>query len=155
LADKTPAADGKKTNGPPPVSLAVESNHLLGWALAVQRHSAAADALKVAAKDPASPSADHARAWLGKIAFDDGKFSEAIQWWQAVEAKKRALWKLGEPLGGSVFLTALEAFQDERFEQAADKLREAGKAGWRDRRLGSLLTLALVKAGQQKLHQPA
>ena len=40
-----------------------------------------------------------------------------------------------------------------RYEQAADRLREAGRLGLRDRRLGPLLTLSLVKAGQKLLYQ--
>ena len=35
---------------------------------------------------------------------------------------------------------------------SADRFREAGKLGLRERRLGSLLTLALVKAGQRLLY---
>ena len=43
----------------------------------------------------------------------------------------------------------------DSYEQAADRFREAGKLGLRDKRLGPLLTLALVKAGQRLLFEKA
>jgi hypothetical protein len=52
-----------------------------------------------------------------------------------------------------VWLAALKALQTGRYENAAERLREAGKLGWRDRRLGPLLSFALVKAGQQLLYK--
>jgi hypothetical protein len=90
---------------------------------------------------------------LGAVAYAQGSHDEAVGCWQALDAKQRSAWKLSEPLAGAVFLTALEALQAGRFEEAADKLREAGRLGWRDRQLGMLLTLALVKAGQRLLYQ--
>ena len=45
------------------------------------------------------------------------------------------------------------AYEEGRFEQAAERFREAGKLGLRDRRLGPLLTLALVRAGQRLLYE--
>ena len=52
---------------------------------------------------------------------------------------------------GAVFLSALEAFQAGAYARAAERLREAGRSGLRDRRVGPLLGLCLVKAGQQAL----
>ena len=72
-----------------------------------------------------------------------------------VDAKKRAEWKLEEPLRQTVLLAGLMAFKKGRYEQAADRFREAGKLGLRDKRLGSMLTLALVKAGQRLLFEEA
>jgi hypothetical protein len=54
-----------------------------------------------------------------------------------------------------VLLSGLLACKDGRFEQAAERFREAGKLGLRDRRLGPLLTLALVRAGQRLLYEHA
>jgi len=52
-----------------------------------------------------------------------------------------------------VLLAGLLAFQKGRYEQAAERFREAGKLGLRDKRLGPLITLALVKAGQRLLYE--
>jgi hypothetical protein len=54
-----------------------------------------------------------------------------------------------------VLLSALTSFQKGRFEQAAERFREAGKLGLRDKRLAGMLTLSLVKAGQRLLYEKA
>ena len=54
-----------------------------------------------------------------------------------------------------MLLSGLVDFEKQRFEQAAERFREAGKLGLRDRRLGGLVTLALVKAGQRLLYEQA
>ena len=72
-----------------------------------------------------------------------------------VDAAKRDEWKLTEPLRQTVLLSALTSFQKGRFEQAADRFREASKLGLRDKRLGPMLTLSLVKAGQRLLYEKA
>jgi tetratricopeptide (TPR) repeat protein len=134
------------------LSLAVESAYLAGWAQQLTgERMAAVEALQEAAAVADSPSAAHAQALLGKIYFEMEDYDEAVSCWQALEPKKRAAWKLNETLAGAVFLSALEAFQDGSYARAADRLREAGRCGLRDRRLGPLLSLCLVKAGQQAL----
>jgi tetratricopeptide (TPR) repeat protein len=138
-----------------PMSLALESNYLAGWAQIMQTNvSAATDLLRLPASKPDHPSASHARALLGTLAFVNGSADEAIKWWQSVDPKKRAAWKLNETLAGTMFLGALEAYHAGAYIKAADKLREAGKLGCRDRRLGPLLSLCLVKAGQHYLYNP-
>ncbi len=157
LSEKTPAATGAKTEEKKgtPLSLVLESGYLEGWAQILQGQAVeAAQALRLAASKPEGPSAGHARALLGQLAFQAGALADAIKWWQSVEPKKRSAWKISETLAGTVFLTALEALQEGKYEKAAEKLREAGKLGWRDRRLGPLLTLSLVKAGQKFLYHP-
>jgi hypothetical protein len=86
---------------------------------------------------------------LGKSAFRRGAFREAVQWWQALDPPLRAAWQFDEPLRQAVFLGALQALAAGEYETAAAQFREAGKVGLRDRRLGGLLTLALIKAGRQ------
>jgi len=134
------------------LSLAVESAYLAGWAARLQGDNAAAgDALQ----EPAtanSPSAAHAQALLGKIHFEMGEYDEAIRWWKALDASERAGWKFTDTLAGATFLSALQAYQDGSYSLAAERLREAGRCGLRDRRLGLLLSLCLVKAGQQALY---
>ncbi len=131
-------------------ALAVESQFLMAWAYLHQNNVAAAQQalLKVAAVEK-SPSAVYARAMLGRLSFDRGAYDEAIKWWNSVDPPRRGEWQFDEPLRQTVLLSGLLAYENGRFEQAADRFREAGKLGLRDRRLGPLMTLALVRAGQR------
>ena len=95
----------------------------------------------------------YARAMLGQLSFARSAYDDAIKWWNMVDARRRAEWQLDETLRQTVLLSGLLAFENRRYEQAADRFREAGKLGLRDRNLGSLLTLALVKAGQRLLYE--
>ncbi len=135
-------------------ALAVECSYLVGWAQLLRHEIAAAtEAFRVVARVKDSASAAHAQALLGAIRFHEGGYEEAIHWWQSLDAERRADWKFAEPLQATVWLAALKALQSGRYENAAERLREAGKLGWRDRRLGPLLSFALVKAGQQLLYR--
>ncbi len=133
--------------------LAADCHYLTGWAylhlnetrIAVQTFEKAAEA--------GTPSAEHARALLGKLRFSAGDSETAIQCWAGINPMRRQQWKLDEPLRGTVFVTALEALNAGQYEKAAERIREAGRLGWRDRRLGALMTLALVKAGQRLLYE--
>jgi hypothetical protein len=137
-------------------ALAIESAYVMGWAALYREDPEEATlALRRVAGTAGNPSAAHAQALLGGICFRQGAYEEAVQWWKALDADKRAAWQLAEPLHKTLFLSALEAFQAEQHQQAALHLREAGKWGLRDRRLGSLLMLTLVKAGQRLLYQEA
>jgi hypothetical protein len=132
---------------------AVESSYVAGW-VHVYRHDpkAAAEALRAVANAADSPSAAHAQALLGGIRFHQDAHEEAIQWWGTLDPRQRAAWRLVEPLQHTVLLSALDALQSGKYEHAAERIREAGKLGLRDRRLGSSLNLALVKTGQQLLN---
>jgi tetratricopeptide (TPR) repeat protein len=130
-----------------------ECDYLQGWAALLQRdRSAAARALEHPARDAATPSNGHAQALLAKTAFEQGAFGEAIIRWQALDPARRGKWGIDDPLRSTLFLKGLEDFRQGRFEEAALNLREAGRLGLRDRRLGPLLTLALVKAGLRFLY---
>ncbi len=134
-------------------NLAADSHYLMGWVyLHLDDQPAAAAAFRSAAEAPGCAAADHARALLGRVCFARGAIDEAVTWWQAVSEGPRQRWQLDEPLRATVFLAGLRAFEDARFEQAAERFREAGKLGLRDRRLGPLLGLALLKAGQHLLY---
>jgi tetratricopeptide (TPR) repeat protein len=134
-------------------SLAIESHYVMAWAHLHQNDLPAARAslAKVAAADH-SPSAVYARALLGNLHFHRSAYDEAIGWWNRVDPRRRSEWGLDDPLRQTVLLAGLMAYENKRYEQAADRFREAGKLGLRDRRLGGLLTLALVKAGQRLLY---
>jgi tetratricopeptide (TPR) repeat protein len=133
-------------------SLLVECRYLMGWA---HRHlgdeAAAIREWEVVARTVESPSSEHAQALLGRLRFGRGEYEEAFPWWTGLDAKRRGAWGLDEPLRGTMFLAGLLALGTGKYEQAAERFREAGKLGLRDRRLGPLMTLALVKAGQEKL----
>jgi tetratricopeptide (TPR) repeat protein len=141
-------------NGSPAtLSLAVEASYLAALAhLDLRDYPAAAQALTTVTRTAGSPSVHHAHALLGLALFHEDKADEAAMCWQKLDAGRRAAWKLNEPLANTVFLAALTAFEQGRFEQAADKLRQAGRLGCRDRRLGPLLLLALFRAGQQVIY---
>ena len=135
-------------------ALASECAYVMGWAALLRKDpGTAALTLRRVAENKDSPSAAHARALLGGIRFYQGDYEEAIHWWNALDAEQRAAWSLSEPLQQVVFLSALKAMEAGQFEQAAEKIREAGKLGLHDRRLGPLLTLVLVQAGQKLLYQ--
>ncbi len=150
LSQRAAEADRRDTG---PTSLAVESQFLIAWAYLHQNNlSAAQQALQKVATAEKSPSAVYARALLGRLHLGRGAYDEAIQWWSNVDPHRRSEWQLEEPLRQTVLLSGLMAYEENRFEQAADRFREAGKLGLRDRRLGQLLTLALVRAGQRLLY---
>lgn len=100
-----------------------------------------------------SPSANHARAILGKTHHLQGMFLESVKWWTGVDKEKRAEWNVDVPLRYTVFLTALSAMEKGRYEQAAERFKEAGQLGLRERSLGELIRLAYFKGGQQLYYQ--
>ncbi len=135
-------------------ALATECAYVMGWAALLRKDpGTAALTLRRVAESKDSPCAVHARALLGNIRFNQGDYEEAIQWWTALDAPQRAAWNLTGPLQQVVLLSALKAMEAGQFEQAAEKIRDAGKLGLRDRRLGPLLTRVLVQAGQKLLYQ--
>jgi tetratricopeptide (TPR) repeat protein len=132
--------------------LAIECAYLMGWDCIARREPAtAALAFQRVAQATDSPAISHAQAILGAIRFHQGAYHEAAQWWQRLDEVQRKSWYFAEPLAGAVFLAAVKDLREGRFQQAAARLRESGKLGRRDRRLGPLLALALFKAGQQLL----
>jgi hypothetical protein len=135
-------------------ALAADSQFVVAWALLHQKNGPEARLAlqRVAAVDKA-PSAVYAKALLGQLSFARGAYDDAAKWWNALDAKRRAEWKLDDTLRHTVLLSGLLAFDQKRFEQAAERFREAGRLGLRDRRLGDLLTAALVKAGQRLLFE--
>jgi tetratricopeptide (TPR) repeat protein len=114
----------------------------------------AREALRRAAESDAA-SASHARALLGRICFDAGEHAEAVRWWERVEPRYRAAWGLDDPLRQTALLAGLDDYAAGRFEEAAERFREAGRLGLRDRRLGPLMSLALVQAGRRLLFEEA
>jgi tetratricopeptide (TPR) repeat protein len=130
-------------------ALLTECAYIMGWAHLHAGHlTAAAQLLEQVAAEAKSPSADFARALLGSINLSRGFYEDAIHWWEALAPDRRAAWQIDEPLRATVFLSGLLALADGQFEHAAARFREAGRFGLRERRLGALLVLALVKEAQ-------
>jgi tetratricopeptide (TPR) repeat protein len=134
-------------------TLAADSQFLMAWAYLHRNEEAAARATleKVVASNQGH-SADNSRALLGRLSLAAEDYEGAARWWTALDARLRAEWNLDEPLRQTVFLSGLQALKEDQFEPAAERFREAGRLGLRDRRLGPLLTLALVKAGLRLLY---
>ncbi len=133
--------------------LAIEAGYLAALAhITLDRPRAAVDALKPLTYATNSPTLSHAQALLGEVLFREKRHDEAIAVWQALDAQKRQAWALVEPLAQTTFISALESLAKAEYEQAAEKLRQSGRLGHRDRRLGALLLLALFKAGQQAIY---
>lgn len=131
-----------------------ESRYVAGLAHLQDGNSAAAIAnLEPVSLAADSPAVQHARALLGQVHYQTGNYTEAVRWWKQLDAGQRTAWHLDEPLRAGLFLAGLQAYHAGHFEQAAERYREAGKSGYRDRRLGALLQTALFKAGQSLLFQ--
>lgn len=134
-------------------AIAAEAGYLAALAqIRLDRRAAAIDGLRRVTYDPKSPTLSHAQALLGEVLFEERRHDEAILAWQALDAGKRTEWQLADPLAKSMFISALESLGRAEYEQASEKLRQAGRLGFRDRRLGPLLVLSLFKAGQQAIY---
>jgi tetratricopeptide (TPR) repeat protein len=132
---------------------AVEAGYLAALAqIGMKEPRPAIDALKLITYNASSPTISHAQALLGNVLFLEKRHDEALNAWQSLDAQKRQAWGLLEPLAHTMFISALESLQDAEYEQAAEKFRQAGKLGCRDRRIGPLLLLALFKAGQKAVY---
>jgi tetratricopeptide (TPR) repeat protein len=137
------------------VDLGVEARYLAALAqIRLGDRPAAIESLAPVARTAASPTHAHAQAQLGAVQFAEGRHDEAIRTWQALDAKKRPEWGLAEPLAQTMFVSALEDLLAGKYEASAEKFRNAGRMGCRDRRLGPLLLLALFKAGQAAVYGP-
>ena len=140
-------------NGSTQRGLAVEAGYLAALAqIGLNQPAQAIDALKPITYDAKSPTLSHAQALLGEVLFRETRHDEAIATWQALDAQKRQAWGLSDALAQTTFISALESMQRAEYEQAAEKLRQAARLGYRDRRLGPLLLLSLFKAGQQAIY---
>jgi tetratricopeptide (TPR) repeat protein len=134
-------------------TLAVSCEYLMGWAhFHLDNESAALTSFEKVAASAGSTAADSARAAAARLHYGRGQYNQAVALWKAIEPRRRAEWKLDTPLQKTVFLSAITAMHAEQFEEAAEKFREAGRLGLRERSLGILLTLSLMKAGQRLLY---
>lgn len=137
-------------------NLAAESHFVMAWAhLRMQQPEDALKALLKTVGSEKNASSVHARAMLGRLFFQKGGYDEAIRWWRGLDEKCRAAWGFDEPVRQTMLLAGLLAYEKGRYEAAAERFREAGRFGLRDKRLGSLMILALVKAGQKLLFEEA
>ena len=91
-----------------------------------------------------------AKALLGRLRFGRGEYEEAVPWWADLDPARRGAWGLDEPLRGDTswpgcWRWATAATSRRRSVPRRGQARAARPAP------GPLLTLALVKAGQEKL----
>lgn len=135
------------------LDLATEGRYLAAYAeLGRDQRREAIAALRVVAQSQASPTRPLALALLGCVLFVEHDHDEALRCWQLIDPKQRQAWGLNEPLAQTMYVAALEALVEGKYEVSAEKFRQAGRLGCRDRRLGPLLLLALFKAGQQAIY---
>jgi tetratricopeptide (TPR) repeat protein len=133
-----------------------EARLIAAWSLAKQGAlTQALPLLESVTSDESAASRQLAHALAGHLHEQQQRYEDTIRHWSAIDASTRARWGLEEPLRVMVFLGGLAALDSGRYEQAAERFREAGKLGLRERRLGGLITLALVKAGQKLLYETA
>lgn len=145
--------EASKPNGTPHLPLDLESDFLAGQAKFAQGDmAAAAELLARPARAAECSCMAMAQMLLGLIRYQQQDHEDTVTWWQRIDAGKRAGWKLNEPLATTLFLSALDLFHQKKFEEAAERLRNAGRMGCRDRRLGSVLLLSLFRAGQQAIY---
>jgi tetratricopeptide (TPR) repeat protein len=150
--DGTSGQAGHPTRYTADSALVIESQYVLAWALFHLGDEAGAARVLEPVAASKGPSAEHARALLGKLKFRHGSYGDAARWWTALDATKRGAWKFDEPLRHTVLLAGLLALEGGQYEEAAERFREAGRLGLRDRRLGSLIGLSLFKAGQRLVY---
>ena len=130
-----------------------EARLIEAWSLAQQGAcSEALPLLETVCNDPKATSRNVARALAGLLYEQTQQYEQTVRHWSAIEPTVRSRWGLDEPLRRMVYLSGLIALKDGHYEQAVERLREAGKLGLREQRLGGLITLALVKAGQKLLY---
>jgi tetratricopeptide (TPR) repeat protein len=154
-AHATSAHNGRNGDTTNTLDVAVESGYLAALAQAqLHDRAAAIESLAPLARKAGSPTLAHAQAQLGAAQFAEGRHDDAIRSWQALDARHRQAWGLAEPLAQTMFVCAFDDLLLGNYEQSADKFRQAGRLGCRDRRLGPLLLLALFKAGQQAVYGP-
>lgn len=147
------AAESALANAGPDAVLAADAHYLAGRAqLELGQTDAALRTLSRVVETPGCPSADAAWALLGSLALKSDDSERAVQCWNRVDVTRRSAWKVDEALRGTVYLNGLRAYGRGEYESAAEKFREAGKLGLRERRLGGLISLALFKAGQRLLY---
>lgn len=136
--------------------LEAEAAFVMGWARwHLQDAGAALKLWQKVADQAKSPSATHAKALVGQLSYQRGAYGDAVAAWTKMDADGRKRLGLDEPLRTTVFLSGLEALEEKKYELAAERFKEAGKLGIRDKRLGGLITLALVKAGMRLLFEEA
>lgn len=111
------------------------------------REKQAIAALQSAVQSSQGPTADHARALLGQIAWYAGDYSEALKWWQPLAPAALKSCRLDAVIPGGALLAGLSALRGKRWEAAGKWLRAAARLRCADARLGVWLGLACDGSG--------
>lgn len=145
-------------NGPRAVEMAEgvspdragDAAYLMGRAFAEAggRAQAAAHFQHCVRLAPAGPSADYARATLGRWLIEAGDDERAVALWAAMSPAKRSAWGFDRPLREAVYRMGVRMLLAGRLPEAVRALREA-------RRLGldctAVLRAAWTRAGREAL----
>lgn len=135
------------------LALARECSLVIGWALSLlgKNAPAAAELAIVADASTPSPSADHARNLLARMAFAGGDLTRAAFWWSAVSEARRKDWGLEHTLRQTLLLAGILAFRDANYEDATRLLRESRDLDRTDSQLDRLIELAHLQAAMRLL----
>jgi tetratricopeptide (TPR) repeat protein len=100
----------------------------------------AADAFRRAwASTGASPTADHARALHGQLAWQAGHYAAALGDWQGIAPARLKSWRLDGVIGGTAYLAGLQALKNGQADESRKWLRAAARLGYSDPSLDLVL----------------
>jgi tetratricopeptide (TPR) repeat protein len=128
---------------------AAEGQHLLALVQTRRGKHAEAFASLQRAQQSSGPTAEHARALRGQLAWRAGDFAEALRVWQPIVPARLKSWHLDALMPGATFVAGLRSMRDAVFEDAAKWFRAAARLGFNDARLDALLGAASRQASDK------
>jgi tetratricopeptide (TPR) repeat protein len=132
--------------------LQADGHHLLAQLHMSRGDWSGAEArLEAALPSAAGPTADHARALLGRVFWEQRSVPEAADLWGALPAEKRKAWGIDTALPGVSYIAGLQALRMSDHAGAAEWLGRARDLGLREPRLPVLHERALVQAARRQL----
>lgn len=130
----------------------VDASHLLGIiAMHARDWPTAGNHLAQSAAAEGSPPAEHSRALLGLVRFNQGQFIEAARWWRQVSPASQQTWKLTPVLADAAYLAGLQSLQAGDELSATEWLGKARELGLKEPRLNPLQERAAVLAARRIL----
>lgn len=147
---ETATQSARSAEGDP--SWAADGKHLLG-AIHFRRGDfpAATMELEAALQAPDTPCADQARAWLGRVRWEQGAYVDTARLWHDITPEKRRAWGLDAVLPGVTFLAGVQSLRAAEAGKAAHWLSRARELGWPEPKLPSLQERAVIHAAHDEL----